>query len=148
LKKICPGCSEERDVEQDFNWKYQDRGVRQSRCKHCQSQVSKQHYQNNKQLYMHRVRAREMQVIEDNRKRLVEYLAHHPCIDCGCSDIRVLEFDHVHGNKSNNIARMVGEGFSWSTIETEIAKCKVRCANCHRIKTNERSGWWRHLFSL
>jgi hypothetical protein len=148
MKKICPGCGEERDAEKDFNWKYKDRGIRTTRCKFCQSQLSKQHYKNNKQPYFDRVRAREVLVIEDNQKRLADYLHRHPCVDCGQTDIRVLEFDHVRGNKSNNIARMVGEGFSWFTIEAEIAKCEVRCANCHRIKTNERSGWGRHLFDL
>ena len=148
MKKICPGCGEERDAERDFNWRHKERGIRQTRCKYCQSQVSKQHYKNNKQSYFDRVRTREVLVIEDNQKRLTDYLRLHPCADCGQTDIRVLEFDHVRGNKSNNIARMVGEGFSWSTIEAEIAKCEVRCANCHRIKTNERSGWWRYLFGL
>ena len=148
MKKICPGCGEERDTEHDFNWSHKERGIRHTRCKYCQAQVSKQHYKDNKQSYFDRVRTREVGVIEDNQKRLADYLRLHPCIDCGQTDIRVLEFDHVRGEKSNNIARMVGEGFSWSSIEAEIAKCEVRCANCHRIKTNERSGWWRHLFGL
>jgi hypothetical protein len=148
MKKTCSSCGEERDAEMDFNWKYKDRGVRNRRCKYCQSQVSKQHYQNHKQSYMDRVRTREVLVTEDNHKRIAEYLSCHPCVDCGCADVRVLEFDHVRGKKSNDISRMVIIGCSWSTIEAEISKCEVRCANCHRIKTNERSGWWRHLFSL
>jgi hypothetical protein len=148
MKKTCSGCGEERDAEQDFNWKVKNRGLRQTRCKYCQSQVSKHHYKNNKQSYLDRTRTREVLVTEDNRRRIADYLSLNPCVDCGFTDIRVLEFDHVRGNKSNNIARMVRDGLSWSTIEAEIAKCEVRCANCHRIKTNERSGWWRHLFGL
>lgn len=148
MKKICSGCSEERDVEQDFNWKVKNRGLRHTRCKYCQSLASKQHYKTHKQTYLERVRTREVRVIEDNQKRLAGYLSQHPCIDCGQSDIRVLEFDHVRGNKSNNIAWMVGKGSSWSTIETEIEKCEVRCANCHRIKECGKSRSWRHFLGL
>ena len=148
MKKICPGCGEERDAEQDFNWKYKDRGIRNTRCKFCQSRISKQHYKNNKQSYIDRARNREVQVIEDNQRRLAGYLACHPCVDCGLTDIRVLEFDHVRGRKLSDISRMVIYGYSWTTIEAEIAKCEVRCANCHRIKTNDRSGFWRNLFDL
>ncbi|MBA2286889.1 MAG: hypothetical protein H0W02_15565 [Ktedonobacteraceae bacterium] len=148
MKKICSGCGQERDAELDFSWKYKDRGIRGTRCKLCQSQISKQHYKNNKQSYFDRVRTREVLVIENNQKRLADYLHRYPCIDCGQTDMRLLEFDHVRGNKSNNIARMVGQGFSWSTIEAEIAKCEVRCANCHRIREGEKRGWWRNLFNL
>lgn len=146
MKKICTVCNRELEAEQDFNWKYKKRDIRHTRCKNCQSQISKQHYKHNKQPYFNRARAREILVIADNKKSLVDYLTSHPCMDCGQSDIRVLEFDHVRGNKSGNISRMVGLGYSWSTILVEIAKCEVRCANCHRIRTNERQGWWRHLF--
>jgi hypothetical protein len=74
MKKICTHCGEERDAEQDFNWKHKDRGIRHVRCKYCQSQVSKRHYEKNKQLYLDRARTREVLVIEDNQKRLAEYL--------------------------------------------------------------------------
>jgi len=35
MKKICPDCGQERDAEQDFIWKYKDRGIRNTRCKFC-----------------------------------------------------------------------------------------------------------------
>lgn len=78
-----------------------------------------------------------------NKAKLLEYLADHPCVDCGNSDSRVLEFDHLH-DKKFNIARMVSGGhFSWTRIQEEISKCQVRCANCHRIKTLDQFGWSR-----
>jgi hypothetical protein len=55
----------------------------------------------------------------------------------------VLEFDHISGSKSNSIGKTLSNVVSWSTIEAEMAKCVVRCANCHRIKTCERGRWWR-----
>ncbi len=149
MEKICTHCGKELDAEQDFNWKYKDRGIRHSRCKFCQSQASKQHYENNKQSYIDRNLIRNPLVREDNQRRIVTYLAFHPCIDCGQTDMRVLEFDHVRSNKSGHISKMVQVGYSWPTIEAEIAKCEVRCVNCHRIKTgstDDKNGSWRHFF--
>jgi hypothetical protein len=143
MKKICTGCGQERDAEQDFNWRHKDRDIRNTRCKFCQSQVSKRHYQNNKQSYMKRIRTRDTLIVEDNQKRLADYLACHPCVDCGQTDIRCLEFDHVRGSKSADITRLLNNAVDWSVIEAEIAKCEVRCANCHRLKTLERGKWWR-----
>mgnify|MGYP007135474882 CR=1 FL=1 len=94
---------------------------------------------------MARVHARNDTVIIDNRRRLTAYFADHPCVDCGLTDIRVLEFDHVRGTKRDGIGRMIEIGCSWSLIEVEIAKCEVRCVNCHRIKTGERGKFWRNL---
>ena len=56
------------------------------------------------------------------------------CRDCGELDPIVLDFDHVRGKKVANIAEMCGK-VSEKTMLAEIAKCDVRCANCHRRKT-------------
>ena len=138
----CPKCQQSRSID-DFSFKYKSRGIRHNQCKFCTSTISKAHYKNNKSAYIARAKVRTDLVIEENRERLFAYLSSHPCVDCDKTDIRVLEFDHVRGKKSGNISRMVGEGFSWQMIEAEIAKCEVRCANCHRIKTYERGKWWR-----
>jgi len=148
MKRICSGCGEERDTVQDFSWKDKCRDIRQTRCKACQALVSKRHYESNKASYIARSHARDAVVIADNQKKLAAYLACHPCIDCGNADIRVLEFDHIRGTKSGNLSLMVKESHAWATIEAEIAKCEVRCANCHQIKTSERGGFWRSCFSL
>lgn len=144
MKKKCPGCNEERDIEQDFRWKNQKKGIRQRWCKYCQAQAMKAHYQNNAKIYRDRALIRNARVNNENKQKLFTYLSTHPCIDCGNNDIRCLEFDHVERPKTDNIARMVTRGKNWSAIETEIAKCEVRCANCHRIRTLERGNWWRH----
>lgn len=60
------------------------------------------------------------------------------CVDCGYSEHPVaLDFDHVDGDKVSGIAALVTRLAPWPEILSEIAKCEVRCANCHRIKTHE-----------
>src|SRR5215204_6103788 len=39
-------------------------------------------------------RRRQVRIIEESRQWLIQCLEEHPCVDCGISDIRVLEFDH------------------------------------------------------
>jgi hypothetical protein len=51
----------------------------------------------------------------------------------------VLEFDHLH-SKDFNISDAARKGVSMKKLNAEIAKCEVRCSNCHRRKTYERSG--------
>src|SRR5438034_450892 len=113
MKSICPRCGEVRDAERDFS-----KG--RTWCKSCRAD-----------------NARSRRANDENKLRLFAYFSSHPCVDCGQTDIRCLEFDHVRGNKTNNIATLIKNLASWSAIEAEIAKCEVRCANCHRRKTLE-----------
>lgn len=71
---------------------------------------------------------------------MAEYLATHPCVDCGESDQRVLEFDHVRGTKLMAVATMLSRCASIEKVFDEINKCEVRCANCHRKATVTRGG--------
>jgi hypothetical protein len=36
-----------------------------------------------------------------------EYLMSHNCVDCGESDVRVLEFDHVGDDKVKNVGDLL-----------------------------------------
>jgi len=87
---------------------------------------------------MTRIRRNQLAYVAANRVRLVAYLNTHPCVDCGETDPIVLDFDHVRGTKVMEVSRMVANGYPWSKIEIEIAKCEVRCANDHRRVTSKR----------
>lgn len=77
------------------------------------------------------------------RANLLAYFEQHPCVDCGEPDPVVLEFDHVRGAKKFTVSHMMRRRMAWETIRVEIAKCDVRCSNCHRRKTAKTFGWYK-----
>lgn len=97
-------------------------------------ETSRRYYSKNKKYF----REKNQRIRNRNRDFLKEYLSDNPCIDCGFSDIRALEFDHVRGEKRSEVTKLADNGVSLKTLAIEIEKCEVRCANCHRIKTIER----------
>ena len=113
-------------------------------CKPCRAEYGKGYYRRRKAEINHHRLANRRRYQRRNRISIVEYLLSHACVDCGESDPRVLEFDHVRGEKDQHISDLVNDGRSWERIVSEIAKCDVRCANCHRRRTVERYGKWAH----
>lgn len=76
-----------------------------------------------------------------NRDYVHEYLKNHPCEDCGETDIVVLEFDHIDKElKTESIARMIRSA-SLERLKTEMAKCRVLCANDHKRRTAKQFNW-------
>lgn len=110
----------------------------QTWCKACFSAYKAKRHQKNHEREVARIHRNQRARIVENRAQVDAYLATHACVDCGEGDIRLLEFDHVRGEKLGDVSTMVNTGRSWRMIETEIAKCEVRCANCHRRVTHER----------
>ena len=67
------------------------------------------------------------------------------CIDCGYKTHAVaLHFDHVTGEKIKNVANYD----DWELASLEVAKCVIRCANCHSIKTYENKQFRRRRKTL
>lgn len=64
-----------------------------------------------------------------------------PCHDCGGKfPACVMEFDHREpriGGKEGTIAYLSRHN-SMPKLMAELEKCDVVCANCHRIRTNQR----------
>ena len=128
--KICAICKFDKLVPEDFNKNKTKSDGFQDHCKECSRKRSANHYKNNKQDYLNNRDIRRIKLAQF----VWNYLKEHPCVDCGEKDPIVLEFDH-RDNKKYNISVMAGRGFSHDTLLKEIAKCDVRCANCHRRKT-------------
>lgn len=110
-------------------------------CKQCRAAYGRLYYHQNKEICNQRRLINQRRYRVRNHEGVNEYLSRNPCIDCGEADVRVLEFDHVRGKKEGNIGDLVRDGLAWQRIVSEIAKCEVRCANCHRRKTVEQFGW-------
>lgn len=76
------------------------------------------------------------------RLKIDEIKLQRGCADCGYNQHpAALHFDHVDPtNKTFKISTSLTR--RWDTVLAEIAKCVVRCANCHAVKTVERQ---RHV---
>ena len=72
--------------------------------------------------------------IEAIKKKMMQFYKLNPCVDCGETDPRVLDFDHIN-NKKYNVSTLISKEYSWESILEEASKCEIRCANCHRKKT-------------
>lgn len=77
--------------------------------------------------------------VADYRRRVIaRYKRMKGCVDCGYRlHTNALEFDHEPGTKgAKTVASMMYQG--WDAIKNEIAKCNIRCANCHAVLTFAR----------
>jgi hypothetical protein len=110
-------------------------------CPPCKSAYDREHYVKNREVYVARNTAAKSRLRYENTKRINEFLLENPCVDCGERDPVVLEFDHK-GDKQGDVSDLLAR--SWNLVMVEIAKCEVRCANCHRRVTAKRAGWVRY----
>lgn len=138
--RICRVCKIEQPLSA-FPFRSKSRRVRQWICLACQREVSRAWYLRQSP-NARRVDGYGRKVREKLAARIDSYLEEHPCVDCGESNLIVLDFDHLR-DKTDDVADMVAAGRPWSEIESEIAKCEVRCANCHARRTARRIGAYR-----
>lgn len=145
LVKTCSKCKISKPAS-DF---YKAQGY----CKECQKEYKRsdkykaqqrEYFQTNISARANRSKRKRTRV-ENNLAWLKNYLEDSECTDCGNIDIRVLEFDHVRGEKHRSVVDLASSGAALETIVKEIEKCEVRCSNCHKIITMKRLGkeWWR-----
>jgi len=103
----------------------------------------REHYLQNRDRLIAENTSRSRDEKTRNIEALRDYLAEHPCVDCGTTDIRVLEFDHRPDEiKVIDISRAIS-AWKWDSVLAEVAKCDVRCRNCHAIITQTRGGHFR-----
>lgn len=101
---------------------------REGRCKVCISAIQKKKHKSHN---------------TEGRTYIFNYLKKHPCIECGETDVLMLEFDHRHSKKfdiSNGVLKKV----PLHILKAEVKKCDVRCSNHHSRKTHEEKNSWRY----
>jgi hypothetical protein len=144
--KTCSKCKNKLPIS-EFNWKIKN--IRRAgNCKNCSRKYIREHYKNNREYYLIKAQKRNSQIRKKCREFIGNYLLTHPCVDCGEDDILVLEFDHIDRiGKELEVSRIIRESGSVHRLENEIAKCEVRCANCHRRKTAIESECWKLIWA-
>ena len=141
VMKKCTKCKKEKPAN-EFNFKIKSLGLRQGQCKECTRLFVKNHYNKNKSYYLKKARKRNTKLELELLENLKDYFLKHPCIDCGESDITVLEFDHMGKvPKFKAVSYLMKHRYKLEKIIDEINKCEVRCANCHRRKTAKQFKW-------
>ena len=118
------------------------------KSKEDQAKGSKRHYESNKDKIKKRTKKRNKTQRQKNRDYVNDIKKSSACVDCGESNYRVLDFDHVSGEKVMCVSDMINRAYCVESIQKEIDKCEIRCANCHRIVTYERREKNRNLQKL
>lgn len=88
------------------------------------------------------VKAKQFDRQRDKRNKLCrfiqEYKSGKACADCHeVYPYWMLDFDH-RSNKQFNVSWFRNTTTKLETVMTEIAKCDIVCANCHRNRTFHR----------
>lgn len=136
----CSSCHLEKP-SLDFSFSHQGRGTLNFYCRACQAAYRRAHYIANKPDYVRRAIAQVRRRREENRREILLFLKTHPCVDCGRAEAVVLEFDHRDPDlKFMDVATMMVSR-RWARVSAEMAKCVVRCVNCHRRRTALQFRW-------
>ncbi len=135
--KICWTCKEDKPLS-EYGKNSRKKDGHQGYCRECGKKKDKKLYLTSP-TRKQRIAQRGAEVYKRNRKFIIECLLKHPCLDCGESNPLYLDFDHVRGEKMWNLSEMTKH--SLETVESEIAKCEIRCMKCHRRKTAIEQKW-------
>jgi hypothetical protein len=81
----------------------------------------------------------QMTLLKEQRREVLDaYKLAFGCERCGYRDDPLaLDFDHKDpSQKGGTVSQMLS--YTWDRIFTEVAKCRVLCANCHRVRTHRK----------
>lgn len=127
--KSCRTCKIEKEDSNFWKASKKKDGL-QYNCKDCDKNFNKKSKGRREWIYNRRA-----EMISHLRK----IKESTPCADCNkYYKGHIMQFDHISGEKKYNLSKAGTDFSSWQTMEDEIAKCEIVCANCHADRTFNR----------
>lgn len=143
VMKRCSRCNVSKDTS-DFHKFARNSDGLQPYCRSCKKAIDKELYERNPRRNYERNKANAIR----NRRWLYGYLSDKRCEWEGCTvnDPDMLVLDHLNpSEKRDAVTRLAHQSFSLETIRTEVAKCRVLCANHHHKHTIQQFGYKKWL---
>ena len=97
-----------------------------------QREYMRRWYQNNRAKHIAYVRNRDKRIDAWLDAWLKEYKLSLCCLSCGETHPACLEFHHINPQEKKFTIGRLERRVSLKSLQEEIAKCRVLCANCHR----------------
>ncbi len=143
MNKKCRRCQENKDVSEFQKYARNSDGL-QPYCRNCKKHIDRECYERNPR----RNYERNKFAAHRNRLWLYEYLITKNCEweDCPFNDPDMLVFDHLNPiEKRTEVSKMVQCSYSLKTIQAEVGKCRILCANHHQKHTIQQFGYKKWL---
>lgn len=135
--KTCFRCKIEKEVSEFRIHKRNPDGL-QIYCKNCAREIDKAHYLSNREFLVKKKSIEGKDRYRERREKIDEIKRFTPCKDCGKNwHPSQMQFDHLR-DKDKNVSDML-RNFTWERIQEEMNKCELVCANCHCLRTYQRS---------
>ena len=141
--KQCCRCQIIKDTSEFHRSALRKDGI-QSYCRSCKKLIDCDHNKRNPRRNYGRTREYRLR----NQKWLNEYLRTKRCAWEGCTvnDPDMLVFDHLNPDeKRDHISALAHSSCGLKSIQEEVAKCRVLCANHHQKHTIQQFGYKRWL---
>jgi len=137
--RTCVDCGQTKPLEE---YPTRGKGGRyRSWCKVCANTRSRKNYHKNREGNAKKANDRKNDRTGGTKHRVRVYKERHCCVDCGKHYAWYqMDFDHVRGKKIAEISKMLKDGAAEWKIWSEITKCDLLCANCHRQRTFKHLG--------
>lgn len=146
MSKTCSQCNETKPLS-DFKAHKPSKDGHYWRCRPCEAAYQHEWYQKNREAHIAKAKEVNGRRKEEWKERSFQLMLSRSCKDCGETNPVLLEFDHL-GDKKHEISKLICSTYAWEVVESEMAKCDVRCANCHRFITAKRGNFFKYRRAL